>query len=524
MSKLSVDRFVELVERSKLIDPVALEELIAAWKGQATATQLDDADACAAYLVTSGALTDWQSKKLLEGRHRGFFLGKYKLLDHVGSGGMSSVYLAEHVLMQRRVAVKVLPQNRVSDASYLARFHFEAQVAAVLDHPNIVRVFDLDNDGRIHYLVMEYIEGYDLEELVAEQGPLDYHTAVEFVIQAAAGLEHAHQAGLVHRDIKPANLLVDMRGTLKILDMGLAKFNSDVRATPDFAQEEHVLGTADYLAPEQAVNSQTVDQRADIYGLGCTLYFLLAGRPPFATGTSQERMTAHQHEEPRSLLLERPDAPPALVAICRRMMEKSPSNRYQSASEVRQALEAWLESEAAFGRVAPPASLACGRTKPGTRWRAPAGSGPDLVRGSGSDLRDRSGDSESRHVFSPLADTDPNLIRGTTKIPRPSTKPPSELLRPSRGSDVLSFGPGRPSGSPTGLGATPPAPPPIVAPPVSVGRSQTVAPPGEFAASHGPVFPPRPPHVRAPRASNWPWIVLVTTLLLGALVLALTAL
>ena len=431
MSKLSVDRFVELLERSKLVDPLQIEELTARWKSSATAAQLEDAEACAEFLVTAGALTHWQAMKLLDGRHRGFFLGKYKLLDHLGSGGMSSVYLAEHVLMQRRVAVKVLPQNRVSDASYLARFHFEARAAAVLDHPNIVRVFDLDNDGRIHYLVMEYIEGYDLDELVSEHGPLDYHTAVEFIKQAGAGLEHAHQAGLVHRDIKPANLLVDMRGTLKILDMGLAKFTSGARAVQDFGHDEHVLGTADYLAPEQAVNSQTVDHRGDIYGLGCTLYFLLTGHPPFAKGTSQERMAAHQHEEPPSLLVERPDAPQALVAICGRMMEKSPLDRYQSASEVRQALEAWLESEAAFGRVAPPASLAAGRTKPGMRRRSPAGSGPDLVRGSGSDLPGH-GDSaaDSRHVFSPLVDTDPNLVRATTRIPKPAAKSPSELLRP----------------------------------------------------------------------------------------------
>ena len=317
MNKLSVDRFVELVERSKLIDPPVLEELIAGWKAAATPAQLDDAEPCAEHLVAAGALTDWQSKKLLDGRHRGFFLGKYKLLDHVGTGGMSSVYLAEHLLMQRRVAIKVLPQNRVSDSSYLARFHFEAQAAAALDHQNIVRVYDLDNDGRTHYLVMEYIEGHDLDDLVCHRGPLDYHTAVEFILQAAAGLEHAHHAGLIHRDIKPANLLVDTRGTVKILDMGLAKFTSGTRAAPDFAQDEHVLGTADYLAPEQAVNSQNVDHRADIYGLGCTLYFLLTGHPPFATGTPLERMTAHQHAEPPSLLVDRPDAPSALVAICR---------------------------------------------------------------------------------------------------------------------------------------------------------------------------------------------------------------
>ena len=205
---------------------------------------------------------------------------------------MSSVYLAEHLLMQRRVAIKVLPHNRVSDSSYLARFHLEAQAVAALDHPNIVRAYDLDNDGKIHYLVMEYVEGRDLHALVCQRGPLDYHTAANYIAQAATGLDHAHHCGLIHRDIKPANLLVAVNGTVKILDMGLAKFTAETRPAPSFAQDEHVLGTADYVAPEQAVNSQLVDHRADIYSLGCTFYFLLTGHPPFATGTSLERMTA----------------------------------------------------------------------------------------------------------------------------------------------------------------------------------------------------------------------------------------
>ncbi len=362
MSKIFLDKFLALVERSKLIDSDRLSQAVADWKSQATLAQLDDAQYCADHLVESGLLTRWQCKKLLEGRHRGFFLGKYKLLDHLGSGGMSSVYLAEHVLMQRLVAVKVLPQNRVSDSSYLARFHLEAQAAATLDHRNIVRAYDLDNEGRIHYLVMEYIEGRDLDALVSQDGPLDFHTAAHYIAQAATGLEHAHHVGLVHRDIKPANLLVDLKGTVKILDMGLAKFTGDRAAGRAVTPEEHVLGTADYLAPEQAVNSQTVDHRADIYNLGCTLYFLLTGHPPF-TGTSQQRMTAHQQQVAPSLLLDRPDAPVALVAICRRMMEKSPENRYQTAAEVHDALAEWLAAEAALGRISPSASMAVARAR-----------------------------------------------------------------------------------------------------------------------------------------------------------------
>src|SRR4051812_26883870 len=275
MIKIFLDRVLMWVDRSNLIEPDRLSQALAEWKSRATLSQLDDARYCAEHLVESGLLTHWQCRKLLEGRHRGFFLGKYKLLDHLGSGGMSSVYLAEHVLMRRRVALKVLPHNRVDDSTYLARFHLEGQAAAALDHRNIVRAYDLDNEARIHYLVMEYVQGRDLHAMVCEDGPLDYHLAAEYIAQAAAGLAHAHERGLVHRDIKPANLLVDLSGTVKVLDMGLAKFTPAGAVASSQAPEEQVLGTADYLAPEQAVNSQKVDHRADIYGLGCTLYFLL---------------------------------------------------------------------------------------------------------------------------------------------------------------------------------------------------------------------------------------------------------
>jgi eukaryotic-like serine/threonine-protein kinase len=319
----------------------------------------------------------------------------------------------------------VLPQNRVSDSTYLARFHFEAEAAAALDHSNIVRVYDLDNDGRIHYLVMEYTEGTDLDALVSQHGPLDFHAAADYVAQTATGLAHAHECGLIHRDIKPANLLVDLKGTVKILDMGLAKFTAETRPAPDFAQEEHVLGTADYLAPEQAVNSQTVDHRADIYALGCTFYFLLTGHPPFAEGTSLERMTAQQHRAAPSILAERPDAPPELVAICRRMMDKLPANRYQTAAEVEQALAAWLAGEAAFGRVPRGLHLARAGSLANLDTRIRGRSHTDLVSGSASDLREPPPEppTGTRDLFSPLQDTDPNLHRATIKIPKHPVDP-----------------------------------------------------------------------------------------------------
>jgi serine/threonine-protein kinase len=298
---------------------------------------------------------------------------------------MSSVYLAEHRAMRHRVAIKVLPRARVEDSSYLARFQLEAQAAAALNHRNIVRAYDIDNDGKTHYLVMEYVEGIDLQLTVREQGPLHYRDAADFIAQAAEGLQHAHDAGLIHRDIKPANLLLDSRNQnmVKILDMGLAKFSDSTQPSLTIAYDENVLGTADYLAPEQAINSHGVDHRADLYSLGCTLYFLLTGHPPFCEGTLPQRLMKHQTEMPPSIYEDRPDAPRALVEICLRMMVKSPENRYQTAGDVARDLRAWLADPKQ-------ATVAAARQTAATRGGAGGGTGSDIAR---KELRTRKPDS-----------------------------------------------------------------------------------------------------------------------------------
>jgi len=341
MAKLTVKNFLDLVRRSGLVEEDQLARALQKCK-EPTGTLSDDADEIARHLIETGLLTRWQCDKLFEKKHKGFHLGKYKLLDHVGTGGMSSVYLAEHVLMQRRVAIKVLPRSRVDDSSYLKRFLREAKASATLDHPNIVRAYDVDNEGDTHYLVMEYVDGKDLQATVKAQGPLPYETAASFVAQAARGLQHAHDAKLIHRDIKPANLLVDRDHVVKILDLGLARFEEDEQASLTIEHKENVLGTADYLSPEQARNSHTADTRADIYSLGCTLYFLLTGHPPFPEGTLAQRVLKHQSEMPADIRVDRPDCPQGLITICTRMMAKKPERRYQTAREVADALEAWL--------------------------------------------------------------------------------------------------------------------------------------------------------------------------------------
>jgi len=344
MAKVKVGGFLDGLRRSRLVEKNRLDRVLLELERSADGQQTSDVGLLSARLVEAGLLTRWQCRKLLGGRHKGFFLGKYKLLDHLGSGGMSSVYLAEHVLMQRRVAIKVLPKSRVQDSSYLARFHREARAAAALDHRNIVRAYDVDHDGDIHYLVMEHVEGRNLKLVVKEDGPLDYSTAAIYIRQAAEGLAHAHAAGLIHRDVKPSNLLVDGDNVVKVLDLGLARFSDEDKASLTVAYEENLLGTVDYLAPEQALDSHRVDARADIYGLGCSLYYLLTGHPPFTEGTLPQRLMMHQKQPPPSIRKDRPDAPDGLVEICLRMMAKKPAARYQTASATARALGVWLDA------------------------------------------------------------------------------------------------------------------------------------------------------------------------------------
>lgn len=345
MSKIRARVFLDFLRRSKLLSDSelrrGLETLQAKHKGKLPS----NTQAIIDHMIEEGLLTQWQCDKLCQKKYKGFFLGKYKLLGHIGSGGMSSVYLAEHTLMRRLRAIKVLPRSRVNDSSYLERFHREAQATAALDHPHIVRAYDVDNQGDTHYLVMEYVSGRDLATIVKESGPLGFEDVARYIVHAARGLQHAHEAGMIHRDVKPANLLVDENGTAKILDMGLALISDDTAelASLTVTHQERILGTADYLAPEQALNSHEIDHRADIYGLGCTMYFLMAGHPPFPDGTLAQRIAKHQQQMPPSISELRADCPPELTQICMQMLQKQPQARFSSCDEVADYLVSWLE-------------------------------------------------------------------------------------------------------------------------------------------------------------------------------------
>jgi serine/threonine protein kinase len=344
MSKpATTEAFLELGIRSGLLDRQRLLDFQG--RRQANGESLDELSAA---LVREGLLTEFQAEKLLQGRWKGFVInGKYRLLERVGAGGMGCVYLAEHVLMQRRVALKVLPLAQARDAATVERFYFEARAAARLDHANIVRAHDVDRDGNLHFLVLEYVDGANLHEFIRRNGPQSAERAVNYLRQAALGLQHAHEAGLVHRDIKPSNLLLDRQGVVKLLDMGLARFFGEEQSPLMRAQEEgNVVGTADFLAPEQ-VDDSRVDIRADIYSLGCTFYYVLTGKGPFHHGSNSQKLIWHQVRRPRPIRDVRAEVPEDLQAVIDRMMAKHPEERFQTPLEIVEALSAWASVAAA---------------------------------------------------------------------------------------------------------------------------------------------------------------------------------
>ncbi|MBX7105452.1 MAG: serine/threonine protein kinase [Gemmataceae bacterium] len=375
---------VRLVRRSKLVDEAKLDAYLRRW---------DDAGGLpaepkimAGALVRDGLLTYFQAEQILLGKYRGFTLGKHRILERLGYGGMGQVFLCEHMFMRRRVAIKVLPPAKARDEVALARFYREARATAALDHPNIIRSHDVDHEGDLHFLVMEFVDGVSLTKLVKKFGPLDVSRACDYVRQAALGLQHAHDAGLVHRDMKPGNLMVDRDGTVKILDLGLARFKDESseqgHATSD---NDMLLGTVDYVAPEQTVNNK-VDARADIYALGGTLYFLLTGRPPFPEGSDNDKLHAHQSKVPPPLR-ELREVPGELSDLVARMLAKRPADRPQACGAVAAALAPFCTEV-----VLPPAPwelprlspAAMGPAEPG---RVPAAAQPfsvDLDPGSGS--------------------------------------------------------------------------------------------------------------------------------------------
>ncbi len=302
-------------------------------------------------LVRAGKLTPYQAEALAQGKARGLLIGNYFILDKLGAGGMGVVFKARHRRLGRIVALKILPPSLARDNDLLSRFRREVDVAARLSHPNIVSVLDADEDRGVQFMTMEFIEGNDLDRLVRDGGVLPIDQALDCVIQAARGLEAAHAQGIVHRDIKPGNLMLDGSGVVRVLDLGLARL---VEASNPFGETASgpltrsgtYMGTIDFMAPEQGIDSKRVDHRADIYSLACTLCYLLTARVPFDGATVLARLMAHQDRAPASLLAARPDVPIAIDAVYQKMMAKKAADRPASMSEVIELLEACRSSPA----------------------------------------------------------------------------------------------------------------------------------------------------------------------------------
>jgi serine/threonine protein kinase len=340
----SADDFLKTVLRSGLLTKPDLQTALAT----VPVAELGDAQALADHLVQLGKLTPFQAAKLLLGAAIGLTLGPYHVLTPIGKGGMGMVYLGLDTRTQQHVAVKVLsPQRKKEGDRHLQRFFREIEIAKNLLHPNLVLAQDVGHEQDVHYLVMEYIPGQTLYRLVTTQGPISVPRAARLFSEVATALEYAHGQGLIHRDLKPANIMVTPNDHAKVLDLGLAIYQGE--ALDDVAVlggKGHVVGSFDYIAPEQTRDAARVDARADIYSLGCSLYFALTGRPPFPAGGAKEKIQAHRHAPLEPVNQVNPSIPAEFATLVHLMTAKNPEQRPASMGQVRATLSRWAEAEA----------------------------------------------------------------------------------------------------------------------------------------------------------------------------------
>ncbi len=339
--------FLNLVKRSGLLSHQQINTAIEQGGLERLSAPLDVADA----LVERGLLTRYQVKRLLEGRRRGLFLENYKILEILGCGGMGYLYAAEELPTGWKVAVKVLSDRHRHDKGRLTRFQLEAEAGLKLIHPNILRTRAIkrteDIYGSIHFMVLELVQGVSLFELLSiRKRTLHWRQACDVILQAANGLHYAHEQGLVHRDVKPENLLIRADGTIKVLDFGLAMIRgSEAEFSIATIMGQNCLGTADYIAPEQSLDSLEVDRRADIYSLGCTFYFLVTGRPPFTDKSNAKKLLGHRQLQPPRVSELNPKCPRQVVKIIEKMMAKKPSHRFASCHQLKRYLAPLAERQ-----------------------------------------------------------------------------------------------------------------------------------------------------------------------------------
>lgn len=333
---LTSEQFLNQVVASELL---AQEDVAAVISAIPEDRRPKDGEQLARELVRQKKLTKYQAEQIYSGKGKTLILGNYVVLDKLGQGGMGVVLKAEHKRLKRMVALKVMSSSLVKTPDALKRFHREVEAAAKLRHTNVVATDDADEAKGTHFLVMEYVEGSDLSALVRKNGPLSVSQAVQCILQAARGLEYAHKQGVVHRDIKPANLLLDTSGTVKILDMGLARIEGDSGSEGELTSTGAVMGTVDYMAPEQAMSTKHADARSDIYSLGISLWYLLAGRCAYEGDSLMAKLLAHRDAQIPSLCTVDSEIPAALDAVFRKMVAKQAKDRYQSMTEVIRDLE-----------------------------------------------------------------------------------------------------------------------------------------------------------------------------------------
>jgi serine/threonine protein kinase len=351
---LTVPNLYGLLLRSRLLPLDDAKAMFARWQEEAK-EGAGDLAGFSAWLVSNKYLTEYQASLLAKGHADDFFLNEYVILERLGKGRMAGVYKARHKLGQV-VAIKVLPPSKAQEANLLARFHREARLALRLQHPNIVRAFQTGVVNGLHYLVMEYLEGETLEEVLQRRDRLKPAEAVRLIYQALQGLQHIHTQGLIHRDLKPANLMLvgstpesTARATVKILDIGLGRTlfeegTADPALDPGLTGEGVILGTPDYMSPEQGKDPRHADIRSDVYSLGCVLYHLLTGQPPFPDKNVLSQMVRHATEEPRPLCDFDPQAPDGLEQILGWMLAKDPARRYPTPERAAQALQVYLSA------------------------------------------------------------------------------------------------------------------------------------------------------------------------------------
>jgi serine/threonine protein kinase len=340
----TVDDFLKIVLRSGLLDRDQLQQSLR----DVPREQRQTARAVADHLVKVGKLSRYQSRKLLRGVSLGLVLGPFQVLAPIGKGGMGTVYLARDGRSGQLVALKILPPNRArAEERMLARFRREMELCQRVAHPHLAWTYEVGRWQSVHYIAMEYVPGVTLSRLVFKEGPLAVPRAARLFAEVASALEHAHGQGLIHRDMKPSNIMVTPHNHAKVLDLGLAMIHGEVaEEVTVLGGEGYIVGSMDYISPEQTTDPTKVDRRADIYSLGCTLYFALAGYPPFPGGNNRDKIHRHRTQLPPSLLMLRPDLPSDFVRILERMMAKNPDRRFPSAAAVEVALRMWAPENA----------------------------------------------------------------------------------------------------------------------------------------------------------------------------------